>query len=414
MFGFLCGYCDPRQVNLFADLSITFGMVLNYNMTQKHDLEQVIQDSFKKLKDDFYQTHKIEKREEETWPPTLELRDLIESLPPNLQIIELMGPQEHQVLKNGKGYILKYNFDEPNSDKIEFCGSVHYTQPEKLTSILVDEFHLDEEATINYAIEICKNFQIRGMWEPNDRWHIHFVPDDIVKNPQALHDSLRLLFLSFPTNTPLAGKFRRHFHEYYSECFDHKPDRMNLKLSLNKIQEIIGEIKLDLLVPEEVKTVFNRAKQLFIFGFFRYEFFTISQHYAYLALESAIKARYMKSLGIKAILSIKKDQEFSKELTVTTYGAILGFCRREELDLRKLLINGKPFPYSSKKLLDWFEENHLIRKWERSSYDAELMLRHHNSHQERPGLHVPDSDILKRIAEQINYLFHTLTKNGTK
>ena len=391
-------------------------------MTREHDLKQIIQESFKKLKSDFYRTYKIEKREEDTWPPTLELRDIVESFPPNLQVIELMGPQDHQVLKNGKGYILKYNFDEPNSDKIEFCGSVHYTQPEKLVSILVDEFHLNEEMTKNYAIDICKNFQITGMWEPDERWHLHFIPDDVVKNPQALHDSLRLLFLSFPKDTPLSGKFRRPFHEYYSELYDIKPDpiipynefiksnRMNstFRLSLNKIQNIIGEIKLIPLVPKEVKTVFNRAKQLFIFGFFRYEFFTISQHYAYLALESAIKARYMKSLGTKAILSIKKDQEFSKELTVTTYGAILGFCLREKLDFHKLLINGKPFPYSSKKLLDWFEENHLIRKWERGSYDAGLMLRHHHLHQECPGPYVPDSDILKRIAEQINYLFHTL------
>lgn len=397
-------------------------MFSDYNMTREHDLKQIIQESFKKLKSDFYRTYKIEKREEDTWPPTLELRDIVESLPPNLQIIELMGPQDHQVLKNGKGYILKYNFDEPNSDKIEFCGSVHYTQPEKLVSILVDEFHLNEEMIKNYAIDICKNFQITGMWEPDERWHLHFIPDDVVKNPQALHDSLRLLFLSFPKDTPLSGKFRRPFHEYYSELYDIKPDpiipynefiksnRMNstFRLSLNKIQNIIGEIKLIPLVPKEVKTVFNRAKQLFIFGFFRYEFFTISQHYAYLALESAIKARYMKSLGTKAILSIKKDQEFSKELAVTTYGAILGFCLREKLDFHKLLINGMPFPYSSKKLLDWFEENHLIRKWERGSYDAGLMLRHHHLHQERPGPYVPDSDILKRIAEQINYLFHTV------
>src|SRR3989338_5461997 len=358
-------------------------------MTREHDLKQIIQESFKKLKSDFYRTYKIEKREEDTWPPTLELRDIVESLPPNL-------------------------------DEIEFCGSIHYTQQEKLVSILVDEFHLNEETIKNYAIDICKNFQITGMWESDERWHLHFIPDDVVKNPQALHDSLRLLFLSFPKDTPLSGKFRRPFHEYYSELYDIKPDpiipynefiksnRMNstFRLSLNKIQNIIGEIKLIPLVPKEVKTVFNRAKQLFIFGFFRYEFFTISQHYAYLALESAIKARYMKSLGTKAILSIKKDQEFSKELTVTTYGAILGFCLREKLDFHKLLINGRSFPYSSKKLLDWFEENHLIRKWERSSYDAELMLRHHHLHQERPGPYVPDSDILKRIAEQINYLFH--------
>jgi hypothetical protein len=398
-------------VNLFADLSITFSMVLNYDMTQKHDLEQIIQESFKKLKDDFYQTYKIEKREEDTWPPTLELRDIIESLPPNLQIIELMGPQDHQVLRNSKGYILKYNFDEPNSDKIEFYGSVHYTQPEKLVSILVDKFHFNEETMQKYAIEICKNFQIRGMWESNESWYLHFIPDDIVKNPQTLQDSLRLLFLSFPRDTPLSGKFRRPFHEYYSEHFDHKPDRIGFKLSLNKIQEIIGEIKLTPLVPEEVKRVFNRAKQLFIFGLFRYEFFAISQHYAYIVLESAIKARYMKSLGAKAILSIKSDHGFSKEITVTTYRAICGFCLREKLDLGRLSINGKPFPYSLKKLLDWLEENQLIRKWERSSYNAELMLRYHHLHQEHPTPYVPETYILKRIAEQINYLFNTSTKN---
>jgi len=394
-------------------------------MEKETELKKIIREAFKKLKEKFYQKYKIAERETDTYPPILTQRDIIESLPPSLQIIELIGPENHPNLKNGKGYILNYNFDELNSNKVQYCGSVPHTQPEKLVSILVDKCHLKEDTVKSYAFDICKNFQITGMWDPPETWYLQFIPDDVMKNPKALDDSLRHTFLLFPDVPILSDKFRRPFHDDYVRTYNLQPDPIFQKdefvkadrrsstfnLSLEKLQKNVANIQLIPSVPEDVKIVFKRAKQLYLFGYFRYEFFTISQHYAFLALESAMKTRYAKSLGDKAILTDRKDKDLRREISVTTYRAIGGFCRANKgWNVRTLLVNNESFPYSGRKLLDWLENNHMIRRWERGSYEARLFLRHSYSHQERPSLMMPDSSTLERVAEQINYLFHMAQK----
>lgn len=394
-------------------------------MENVDDLKQIITQSFKKLKQDFYKNYKIQEREDDTYPPILTLRDTIESLPPYLQIVELIGPENHKQLKNGKGYIIKYNFDELNSEKIEFLGSVHYSQPEKLITILVDKCRLKEKQVKGYVYDICKNFQITGMWEPDETWYLQFIQDDIVKNPNALYDSLARNFFMLRDFPVISEKFSRPFHYDYTKIYNLKPDpillsdefvkadsRSNIfNLTLEQLQKRVANVQLIPSVPDEIKTVFQRAKQLFVFGYFRYEFFTIAQHYAYLALESAMKTRYVKSLGEKATLSDRRNKNLTKEIVVTTYRAIGGFCRtNKDWNIRTLLVNNHPFPYSGKKLLDWLENNHLIRKWERGSYESGLFLRHYHSHLERPTIEMPNSKTIIRIAEQINYLFHSLTK----
>jgi len=391
-------------------------------MENSDDLKEIIKKSFKNLKENFYKNYKIEEREEDTYPPFLVKRDIIESLPPTLRIIELFGPKNHKILKNGKGFIIKFEFDKLNSDKVEYCGSVDYTQPELLVSLLVHKFGLQEEKIKNYASDICKNFQITGMWEPDETWYLHFIQDDIIKNPKAFDESLRHIFFMFPDVPILSEKFEKPFHENYNLLYNLPTDPIlsqkelikadsrssTFNLNLEILQKRIADIQLIPSVPDEIRTVFNRAKDLFIFGYFRYEFFTISQHYAFLAFESATKTRYIKSLGEEITLTDKKDKNLNKKLIAPTFHFIESFCwKNKGWNVRTLLVNNKPFPYNGKKVLDWLENNQLIRRWEKGSYNAGMFLRHSYSHLERPQVTMPDSTTLKRVAEQINYLFHS-------
>lgn len=389
------------------------------NIGHESELKQIITDAFIKLKKKFYQIYKIEEREADTYPPVLALRDVIESLPPFIQVIEVIGPETHQNLKNGKGFILKFDYDHLNSDQLEYCGAIDYKKPEELVSHMVEKFHMKESDVKNYAYDICKHFQITGMWEPGESWYLHFIQDDIIKNPEALDDSLRHLFLIMGDSPIISDKFKRKFHDDYIKIYNLtvdriipyneflKPDHHIFNLDFEDLQRNVANIQLIPLVPDEVKSVFKRAKDLFIFGYFRYEFFTISQHYAFLALESAVKHRYIKSLGKEVILTDKKNKDLTHILTSPTYHSIESFGMKKGWNKSTLLANNKPFPYSMRKLIDWLEENHLIRKWEKQSYGAGLQLRHYLSHPERPSVFMPDSKMLKRIAEQINYLFHS-------
>jgi len=260
------------------------------------------------------------------------------------------------------------------------------------------------------------------MWEPKESWYLHFIQDDIIKNHKALDDSLRHIFLTFPDVPVISDKFKRKFHDDYNQIFGLIPDPIlpyekflkpdnrskTFNLDLETLQRRIANIQLIPLVPEEVQTVFKRAKKLFIFGFFEYEFFTISQHYVFLALEAAVKHRYIKSLGSEIVLTDKKDPNLKKKINSLTFHFIESFfMKKRGRNRNTLLVNGKPFPYTGKKLIDWLETNHLIRKWEKKSYETGLLLRHSYSHLERPSIMVPDSTMLERIAEQINYLFHS-------
>ena len=58
--------------------------------------------------------------------------------------------------------------------------------------------------------------------------------------------------------------------------------------SFEDVQQLLSTILLIPLVPEDVRRTFGLAKRLFVFAHFEYGFFTVSQHYSYLALEAAV------------------------------------------------------------------------------------------------------------------------------
>jgi hypothetical protein len=87
------------------------------------------------------------------------------------------------------------------------------------------------------------------------------------------------------------------------------------------------------------------AKELYIFGYFRYIFFTVAEHYSYLALESAMKNRYAVSLGEKAVLTNSKGKQH--EIRPPSWEGIFDFClrgRREGWNAHQIKVMGKTSP----------------------------------------------------------------------
>jgi TDG/mug DNA glycosylase family protein len=58
--------------------------------------------------------------------------------------------------------------------------------------------------------------------------------------------------------------------------------------SLGDVQSALAQILLIPQVPESVRRTFQIAMRLYLFGRFEYGFFTVSDHYAFLAIEAAI------------------------------------------------------------------------------------------------------------------------------
>lgn len=68
-------------------------------------------------------------------------------------------------------------------------------------------------------------------------------------------------------------------------------------LRLEDLQKHISSLGLNKKVPDEVRRIFEAAKDLYLFGYFRYYFFTIASHYVFLSLESALRNRYIELFG---------------------------------------------------------------------------------------------------------------------
>ncbi len=68
------------------------------------------------------------------------------------------------------------------------------------------------------------------------------------------------------------------------------------KLTVEDLQTHVADIQLISQVPPDVRSTFEAAKQLYVFGYFQWRFFTVARHYACLAMEAAVKHRWIQSL----------------------------------------------------------------------------------------------------------------------
>ena len=182
------------------------------------------------------------------------------------------------------------------------------------------------------------------------------------------------------------------------------------RFTLQELQENVAEIQPIPQVPGSVREVIRRAKELYIYGFFEYAFFTVAAHYVYAALEAALKARWGTSLSRPIKLThtrhgVKEEAEIDR----TGYAAIEWYCETHGWRTNRLLVNGRPFPRTSTMLLNWLQEDRVITDYQRAMFEkAYLPLRNSHSHMEQCSTWMPSAGPIRRAVEQINILFDSV------
>lgn len=173
--------------------------------------------------------------------------------------------------------------------------------------------------------------------------------------------------------------------------------------SLKDVQTALASILLIPQVPESVDWTFRIAKRLYLFARFEYEFYTVSLHYASLAMEAAILTRWTASLpnpvtshwnGLRQQISAPSHGELAKV-----------FWSKNG---RSLTVDGLPFPNSLTKVLRRLRETGIIDTLTEKDILEVIGLRNDLSHQESSIVLPPSTGSLSVVAEQINALFDSV------
>lgn len=273
-------------------------------------------------------------------------------------------------------HLIRYDFANLGEFVVNYYGEICLDEIGEHHDVL-EAFYLIPE-----FMDKLRTFEIESYCDTN-RWDwVSIIPYDILTR---FEDCIENFFFSFQMNLEhrILSKYREiDFNAKYclerdsihplSEllqkdeifCSFVKIDEYGKhEITIEDLQEDVCDIQLIPLVPEEVKRVFHAAKRLYIFGYFDYYFFTISLHYAFLALESALRNKYKEKCG----------NSFK-------------FIGLDEI-IKTLVKRG------------------IISKGEEPLYDAGRYLRNTLSHLTKPTVLTPDSTTLRRVAYQINQLY---------
>lgn len=373
---------------------------------------------FDRLKIKFKERHPFEE-DGEVSPEILAMRDAIFKLPCPVKVLELRFDKTNFAnIKDGIGYVLRYDLSRMGENLIENYGMIDVEKKDDLKSVLIDKYDFPEDAVIDFI----SSFKTMGIWDSeNLDYYIHFVQYDIRRYfDEYLYELLHIFLYNIQTH--LIQKFKKEID--FNILYDLKDDTI-LKweeftirepvldsriINIEVLQKDICAIQLIPAVPEEVKRIFKAAKDLYVFGFFRWYFFTISNHYSYLAIESAIKHRYNQWLGEKVELTCTYKRDILRhEIIKPSFEKIFEFCKlrkKQGWDCRELMVSGEHFPFKMELLLNWLLEKGIQTKWQRDRLKFAIDMRNTLSHLESVTILWPNSIELKIVAEQINTLYH--------
>ena len=390
-------------------------------MNEAYDWVGYFDQFFEEVKREFKQRHPYRDKSELS-PIMTALVDGIENLPVPVAVIDVsVDTAKHSHIKDRICQLVRFDFSRYGVHDVSYSGLVDSNNPDELSLLMTNLGFSDSE---KLAKDFFSDLRIIGFENPeNPEIYFMFVMCDVRKNLERFVDQFLMMFSTPMLPKQIAEKFLEKeidFNALYElardritsipENIQQAEERSFPKLTFEKLQEHVADIQLIPTVPEDVQKVFKRAKDLYIFGYFRYQFFTISQHYAYLALESAIKHRYILSLGGKAVLKNRKGE--TEEMSQPSHWRIREFCwnnRTLGWDERELKVNDEPFPHSPRRLLDWLVNKRLITKWERGLFDTSIYLRNALSHLEAASTTMPSPETLKQIAYKINCVFYSVT-----
>jgi hypothetical protein len=372
---------------------------------------------FNALRVKFEEIHPF-KEDGEVSPDVVALRDAIFKLSCPVKVLELrFDTTKFAQVRDGIGHILRYDLSRIGEMQVEDYGVIDVKNIDVLKSVLIDKFGFSEST----VAEFVSDFKTIS-WTPEKLdYYTHFTQYNIRRHFDKYLSELLQIFL-YDIRIQLIQKFKREndFNSLYNlkedkvlpwEVFTNRDPILNAlsrKPTVEDLQKDICDIQLIPTVPEEVKRIFKAAKDLYVFGYFRWYFFTISEHYANLAIESAIRHRYNQWLGEKVVLTCKGG-DLSHEMIKPSYEGIIEFCKQNKKqgwNYNKLKVNGKNFPWRMTDLLDWLLKNGIQTKWQIDQLKFAIDARNDLSHLESVKIRYIGTTELKHVSELINKLYH--------
>jgi hypothetical protein len=325
--------------------------------------------------------------------------------------------------------IVRYDLSYPNTNTIRFVREVRASELPLNRSLLSEHFGMDDDS----LDDVCA-LRIVCSWD--EHFFTLFAPFDIRKQTE---DYARELAEHVVRDLAFRDMFVRETD--FNAKHGLKPDQVLSFADLTKIDELsaclvrfdrselpsvedrqqgVANVQLIPQVPEAVCRALHWAKRLYVFGYFEYGFYTIALHYACLALEAALHARWSATLTRPCTLRPTDKTKAVEQVTLDhpSHVAIRSYCKRQGWRVGRVLVNGERFPHTARAVVASLRSNGIINDWQAEQLkELWLELRNYHSHLEFCPVETPAAGTLARAAYEINTLFDSLPvppKAGTQ
>lgn len=339
----------------------------------------------------------------------LSIRRALDLLPVSVNVVTLDTEGAEVARREGRyAFVIHYDLSQPKTHTVTDHGIIALTDFELHSEMFQSAFRVDPASLGDLRV-----LQFSAQYGYPDILHVvRYDPrNELGRYAYDLFDILgsSSITVLFQLRHDFNSKYRLRPDTILSEHELLNIDEVNGMFfpgdrdeAIKAAQERVGSLRMTPRVPEEVARIFRTAKKLYIFGLFEYQFFTVSHHYAYLAIEAAVYHRWSQTQPKPFVLTHGKEQ-----ITVhdSGRGSISRFCEDKKWNRREVKLNGKRFPFSMASLLARLRQAGFITEFQHGQLETKLNLRNIHSHLEFGPLEMPDSGVLARVAELINALF---------
>lgn len=355
-------------------------------------------------------------------PRIVALRNAFRAFPLDVDVVLIDGAEGKESPTN-LGTVVRFDWTRHGCLDVRDHGNVESANLDAHGKLLSEVFGFDS------ALQTADGGLPSAVWEDDLSWFALHLQYDVRQDPPRFcHDVYEFLM---EQSLELERRFDTHldFNALYGLTADpvladekllvqeersrHIGRRRHFEpATLYDLQEDVANIKLIPQVTEPVQRTFALATKLYIFGYFDYGFFTISAHYAYLALDAALHARWTEALGTNVQLELRKNGKVTATETVpyTNHAALRGMCKhRKGWGEQNLWVNGEQYPRTAGMVVDSLLNKGIIGKWQHHLYKkSAIEIRNALTHLERAPITMPDTATLRFAAYEINSLFHSL------
>jgi len=104
-----------------------------------------------------------------------------------------------------------------------------------------------------------------------------------------------------------------------------EPDIRNkqMNITIKSLEEGLAKVDIGPKVPEKIHEMLDFAKKICMYGYYEYEFYTLSSIYLFLLTETAVKERFLEELPEECMLTKKTQKKIVKKHYSTIYDSLL-------------------------------------------------------------------------------------------